>query len=311
MLLSVENATARRRVGDKAAIDMFVEAGFTGMDFSFFNNAEEWEAFVGAPDALEKAGEIRDYAKEKGLVLSQSHAPFKFRFGMEMNESEYEYHRIVRSMEFAAALGIPMIVVHSVMTEPGTTIREMLDYNERYYNTLLPYAERFGIQIAVENLTGRRPPDNIPSLENLGSAALFKEMQDRLHSPYICGCLDIGHANLTTHDAPGFIHQCEGYVQYIHTHDNDGFHDNHLLPVLPPYYDEETRAFHAGKGPNRPSGILTIPWGDVLEALREIHYQGPFNLELPVYQEAYTTEDLPLALRLAADVGRKMMGAIL
>ena len=36
MLLSVENGVALERVGAKAAIDMFVEAGFTGMDYSFF-----------------------------------------------------------------------------------------------------------------------------------------------------------------------------------------------------------------------------------------------------------------------------------
>ena len=46
---------------------------------------------------------------------------------------------------------------------------------------------------------------------------------------------------------------------------------------------------------------------EVLKALCEIEYDGPFNLELPRYQNCFTTEDLPLALKLAVQVGRRMM----
>ena len=304
MLLSLENATARKRVGDFAAIDMFVEAGFTGMDYSFFNEPKDWEKCFGTPDVFRKMGKIRRYAEEKGLVLCQSHAPFRFREGMEMNESEYEYHRVVRSMELAAALGIPMIVIHSVMTADNLN---MLDFNERYYNSLLPYAERFGIKIAVENLTGRRNAGDAPTVHNLGTPELFKEMQDRLHSPLIVGCLDIGHANLTYHDTPSFIRQCKGYVQYIHTHDNDGFHDCHLLPALGDYFDECEKPGDGSKKAANPNSPYTLPWDEVLNALREIGYDGPFNLELPRYQNCFTTEDLPLALKLAVQVGRRMM----
>ena len=304
MLLSLENATARKRVGAKAAIDMFVEAGFTAMDYSFFNEAKEWEEYFGTPDVFKKAEEIRRYAEEKGLVLCQSHAPFKFREGMEMNESEYEYYRIVRSMELAAAMGIPMIVIHSFMTEDNL---KMLDQNERYYNSLLPYAERFGIKIAVENLTGRRNGGDVPTVHNLGTPELFKEMQDRLASPYICGCLDIGHANLTYHDAANFIRQCKGYVQYIHTHDNDGAHDCHLLPELSGYFEECEKPRDGKKRAANPNSPYTLHWDEVLSALREIDYDGPFNLELPRYQNGFTTEDLPLALKLAAQVGNRMI----
>ena len=303
MLLSLENATVRKRVGDFAAIDMFVEAGFTGMDYSFFNEPKDWEERFGVPDIFQKLEKVRRYAEEKGLVLCQSHAPFRFREGMEMNEGEYEYRRIVKSMEMAAALGIPMIVIHSAMTENNLI---MLDFNERYYSSLLPYAERFGIKIAVENLTGRRNAADMPTVHNLGTPELFKEMQDRLASPYICGCLDIGHANLTYHDAPAFIRQCKGYVQYIHTHDNDGAHDCHLLPTLAGYY-EPSEMPKDGKRAANPNSPYTLPWDEVLKALREIGYDGPFNLELPRYQSGFTTEDLPLALKLAANVGREMM----
>ena len=303
MLLSVENMIVRKRVGDFKAVDMLAEAGFTGIDFSFCM-MEDWKETVGSKDALSYAEKLRRYAEDRGVVFSQSHAPFRFRFGMKMDESEYEYYRIVRSMEFAAAMGIPMIVVHGMRTEDGS---DEMDYNESYYRSLLPYAERYGIRIAVENLIGRAGPGAEPTQLVMGNADRFREMQDRLASPYICGCLDIGHANLTTHDAPGFIRRCAGYVHYLHTHDNNGTQDNHQLPML-------ARSFDASSKPDRESGDFlspnpdyTVPWDDVLAALKEIRYDGPFNMELLRYMDGYMTEHLPGALRTAAEVGRRMM----
>ena len=59
-----------------------------------------------------------------------------------------------------------------------------------------------------------------------------------------------------------------------------------------------------------PNSPYTLPWDDVLQALRDIGYDGPFNLELPRYQSCFTTEDLPLALKLAVNVGREMMRVV-
>ena len=210
MLLSLENATARKRVGDFAAIDMFVEAGFTGMDYSFFNEPKDWEKCFGTPDVFRKMEKIRRYAEEKGLVLCQSHAPFRFREGMEMNESEPEFCRIVRSMELAAAMGIPAIVVHSVMLQeepglPGYNER-LLDYNERYYNALLPYAERFGIRIAVENTDGFRGYEQ-------------KAIEFLLESPKFGLTWDIGHSKAGREKDVPFILARRDRLIHFHIHD--------------------------------------------------------------------------------------------
>ena len=45
----------------------------------------------------------------------------------------------------------------------------------------------------------------------------------------------------------------------------------------------------------------------MLLALREIGYDGPFNLELVRYMSGFRTEDLPLGLKLAVQIGRRMM----
>ncbi len=288
MILSTENMIVRRRVGDFAAVDMFREAGFTGIDYSLCS-MYDWKETVYVPGAPEYADSLREYAGSRGMVFSQSHAPYDFRYGMKMDESSPEYRAIVRSMEFAAHLGSPMIVVHSVRI-PGDDVEEAFRYNLEYYRSFLCYAERFGIRIAVENLGGKAPGSNEYSFMCLGSPELFCRMQDELASPWICGCLDIGHALLTTGDPAGFIRKCKGHVDYLHVHDNDGVNDLHQIPAL------------NGKS----QGNFRMPWDDVLSALREIGYSGPFDLEVFRFIDNFRTEELPLVMRLAAEVGKAM-----
>ena len=81
--------------------------------------------------------------------------------------------------------------------------------------------------------------------------ASFCHIQDLLDSPWICGCLDLGHANMTYHDVPGFIRGAKGHFRYVHIHDNDGLQDLHELPVL------------------NESDDLIIHWDEALAALRQ------------------------------------------
>jgi sugar phosphate isomerase/epimerase len=287
MIVSVENMIARRRVGDRGAVDMLKAAGFTGIDYSLCS-MKDWDEVVGAPDAMEYAEGLRAYAEERGMVFCQSHAPFTFKYGMEISESTRQYAMIVRSMEFAAHLGAPMIVIHCVR------LPDELDnfaYNLEYYRSFLPYARRFGIRIAVENLQGRASSDDPPTLLSLGCAESFCEMQRQLDDPMVCGCLDLGHALITTGDPADFIRKSKGFVDYLHIHDNDGIWDLHQLPALGEPEDIAHRNFQ-------------MPWSRVIAALKDIGYSGPVNLELLRYMDNFRTQELPLGLELAAVTGR-------
>ena len=57
MLLSVENMIIRRRIGDKAAVDLLKEAGFTGIDYSLCG-MEDWDAVAGSKNALSYAEDL-------------------------------------------------------------------------------------------------------------------------------------------------------------------------------------------------------------------------------------------------------------
>ena len=289
MILSTESYTIRMRAGDLGTVDLLKEAGFTGIDYTIAK-MKDWDEIVGAPGYIEYADELRKYTEDRGLRYSQSHAPYDFKYGMKMSIETPEYARIVRSMEFAAHLGAPMIVLHCVRL-PGDSMEEHFEYNLKYYRSFLPYAEKYGIKIAVENLGGRAPGTEIYTQLCLGNAKMFRSMMEELNSPMYCGCIDIGHANVTTGDAPGFIRSCKGYVQYLHVHDNDGTSDMHRLPAI------------SGAGLRG----FTVPWDEVLTALKEIGYDGPLDLEIYRFADCFRNEELPLALKLAATVGNAMI----
>jgi len=285
---------ARRRVGDKGAVDMLKAAGFNGIDYSLCS-MDDWYETVDSPVALDFAAELREYANERGMAFTQSHAPFRFKYGMQMCEKTEEYRQIVRSMEFAARLGAPMIVIHAVLCPEGC---DRFEYNLRYYRSFLEYAHRFGIKIAVENLQGRASSDAPPTLLNLGCAESFCEMQRQLDDPMVCGCLDLCHALITTGDPADFIRKSKGFVDYLHIHDNDGIWDLHQLPALGEPGDIAHRNFQ-------------MPWSRVIAALKDISYSGPVNLEPLRYMDNFRTQELPLALELAAATGKALGEMIL
>ena len=53
-----------------------------------------------------------------------------------------------------------------------------------------------------------------------------------------------------------------------------------------------------------------MPWKEVCAALSDIGFDGPINLELLRYMNNFRTEELPLALELAAATG-KALGEII
>lgn len=55
-------------------MDCLAEAGYDTIDFSF--SGEESTELLQSDDNTEVFKELREHAKEKGLIFNQSHAPF-------------------------------------------------------------------------------------------------------------------------------------------------------------------------------------------------------------------------------------------
>lgn len=280
MDLSIENIIARNYYGEEGAIDVIRNAGFDAIDYDVCGLSPE-----GFEDLIVKRGvpyakELRACAKEKGTYFCQSHAVYDYRFGIRFDESERKFYEVVRSMEFCAALGAPVCVVHC-LAHPDEKV--MMEENFRFYSALLPYAEQYGIAIGVENLPGG------PSGQRIDRASRFNEMIDRLDSPYVKGCFDVGHANIAMHCPEEFIRDAGSRIFCLHTHDNDGVSDLHSVPST------------------HPNGNFSVNWDAVLAALSTAGYQGTLSLELVGWMNCFSAETLPEALRLAAAVGRSMI----
>lgn len=279
MLLSVENDRIRRLFGDKRAVDMLAVAGFDAIDYSLYD-MQDWNEIFEEQDSLKYARALREYAKKQGISFCQAHAPWGFEYGMKMNEEEHEFGRIVKSMAFAAELGAPIIVVHGINTPEDV---DVCQYNFDYYNAFLPYCQMYNIKIGVENLFEYRS-DGVWIGRRFGSPESFNKMIEMLNSPFFVGCVDVGHARLTGNQPEDFLRAVGENVQCLHIHDNEGVIDSHVLPYMG-----------------------SMNWDNIIEALREIKYQGDFNLEIVGYTEKYEAEMLPAALKFAADTGRYLM----
>ena len=92
---------------------------------------------------------------------------------------------MTRALESASILGAKNIVVHSITVPDGVDFEK---YNIEYYKSFIPYCEKFGIHVAVENLFSR---DNKRKRINgkLGSPEELSGIVEKINSPWIVACL--------------------------------------------------------------------------------------------------------------------------
>ena len=223
-------------------------AGFRYIDLSMFSLRPEsplmqdnWREAVAA---------LQAEADALGMTFVQAHSEGGNPFWHNEEKVAYLKASTLRSFEICGALGIPHTVIHPGH-DTGLTKEQWFEKNRDFYNELLPAAERYGVEILIENsaavcLDGRY-------YANTG--AEMREFLSFVGSPHLHACWDTGHAN------------CEG-TQYehikalgeelhaIHYNDNRGAHDDHLLPFFG-----------------------TVNHDEVLHALLDIGFKGHFTLE--------------------------------
>ena len=256
--------------GEEAALRMAKEAGFDGVDYPLHN--QDPETMVLDENYRERAGRTKELLEKYGLICNQAHAPFgKSVYGDPMDPTCVEYGLIVRAMEYASIIGAKHIVIHGI--KPPARV-DVTAYNVEYYKSLQPYAEKFGIQIAVENL-----------MTILCNPITHRAVLDQLDPKWFVALLDVGHSNYAKVEPDRFIYGMDpSRLQGLHIHDNDSSWDDHLLPFL-------------GK----------IRWDSVMEALAEIGYSGDLTLETGGgFLKQFPVELYPAAMAFSARVSRHL-----
>ncbi len=240
------------------------------------------------PDFRDYAKKLRDTADRCGIRCNQAHAPFASSTG-DPEKDERIFKAIVRSMEATSILGAKTIVVHPIHHLPyATCAAELKEMNMVFYRRLIPFCEEFHIQAACENMwqynkKAGRIIDSVCSQPHE-----FCQYLDDLNSPWIVGCLDVGHTALTDADLAFFIRTMgPRRLRALHVHDNDLREDSHTLPFT-----------------------LDIDFSALTTALAEIGYEGDFTFEADNFIRKMPPELESDALCFMEKLGRYLVSQI-
>ena len=266
---------ANTEIGLKRLIDAYSKAGFDGIDFNV--GLEEYRTDTYNADFYK---EIKKYAADKGIAFYQTHTPYPSAFPDE-EKAKLRFLDNVKCLEHSALLGADFVVIHPCgqLDYAKDNNREyMMNYNYNFYRGLLPYAEEYGVKIAIENVGNYRGHIVSETAEGL------IELLDMLDSDVFVACYDSGHSNSLTDDPIGMLSKLGGRIGCTHIHDNDCKSDQHTLP----YY---------GK----------LDWERVMEALANAGYDGNLNYEARNFVTRVPMELREDALKYMVKVGRHLI----
>ena len=291
MKLVTTTDNLEKRFGMKKAIDILCDAGYDALDFSAFYprlyTDELGDAFF---------LEMKKYALDKGLTFEQAHAPFASSFRDDEEKTKQRFGEIVRSMKNASLLGVKRIVVHPcqhLMHHEANNAELLFEMNMDFYKRLIPFAEEYGIKIAVENMWQtvgvHRYSIGTPVIYRsvCSSPDEFLRYLDELNSDAFCACLDIGHTMLVREKPDDMVRALGNkYLKTLHVHDVDGIRDSHTIPYR---------------------GIAD--WAAVTKALGEIDYSGDLTFEVGDFG-AFPMELWPGLSRHMVDIGRYLISLV-
>lgn len=287
MKISVETLPLAKRFGDKEAIRILAQAGFECIDYSMMQMGDE-NSPLNQPDYREYARFLRTYGESLGVTFNQGHAPYVFDWNKENVFDDVVIPLVSKSLEIASIMGIDTVVVHPFQYPTYFHHIDLIwEKNLEYYSKLLPYAQKYGVRIALENVF-KLDARNIAVPGACADPDRYVKAIDTLNDPHIVACVDVGHACLVGDDPTKLIYALgHDRLKALHIHDNNAVTDEHLMPYL-------------GK----------IDWGAVAKALADIDYDGVFTFETFRFFEKFEDDFLPTVAGWVYDMGKYLVNKI-
>ena len=284
MRISMEGHELRRRYGDETMIRMLKEAGFDAVDYTLYSTQDDPRILLSEDDTyITHAKQLRAMLDDAGMVCNQIHAETGMRDYFPYDPSHKKYLEVVRCIEIAGILGADILVVHGVGNPLIYDEEKMIQCNVEYYKSLIPYCEKNGVRVAVENLL-QMDPESKQYCSFIGTAYALSRVVKECDSPWIVGCMDIGHAALFQ-DPVEFIREAApGVIQALHVQDVDYVDDRHMLPFT-----------------------QDLDWSEIMKALKETGYQGDLTFEIVLYMKRMPDALMPDALKFAHRVGEYLV----
>jgi len=287
MKLGTSTEILGRRFGEEKAIQLLAQAGFDGVDWDF-SGMEKDDNPWNQDNWRDRAAQMKALATENGIEILQAHAPYPTSKGIDPYDTVVK-ERIIRSMEAASIMGAKHIIVHPMKHLNYVKYRQlMFEKNVELYQQLIPYCEKWKIRVCAENMFERDNQRNMIVNSGCGMPEEFCALLDVLNSPWIVGCLDIGHAALVGVDPADAIRMLgRERLRALHVHDVDYLTDGHTIPFME-----------------------KLDWGSITSALAEIGYEGDFVFEADKFLIGFPKELCMDASTLMEKTGRYLIQEI-
>lgn len=230
---------------------------------------------------------LKEAIEKTGVTLCQMHAPFPCWF-----EDKDVYAYCIEALDkcFAVSefLGCPSVIVHP--SYPTETKSEW-EIDIELYEDLIPYIKKYkGVQICLENIFGRTKSIIVDGrLSNVDMICkMIDHLNDKAGGNYFGLCLDVGHATLVRANLKEYIIKLGSRLTNLHTHDNNGGEDQHLIP-----YSCMTDTFE-----------FVTDWDGFVEGLKAVNYQGDITFESFRQIKKCPKTIMPELLKLTSAIGR-------
>ncbi len=264
----------------ECSIRVCASAGYKALDFGFVELAKQPDRLL-RDDWKKEIIHFKKLADKLQVGFVQAHATLYDFCNPSGNDLRLD-QMMRRSIEGAAILGAPWIVVHpSTCIKQGEAARDTHVMNVRFFQELADYAKQFDVGIAIENMWGKT---------NEGVKRYAIEVQelirlvDAVDRPNVGACWDTEHGSIEHQDQTRAIRMLGDRLKCLHISDESGPDAVHILPYM-------------GR----------IFWPEILQALADIGYKNPFTFEIQHYLSRVPGPLVPSAMRLSVETGSYMI----
>lgn len=287
MILS-QTTSCASKFGDEKAIELIAQAGFDAVDFCMCDLKNDDSVLLGS-NFKGYVEMLCEAAKRNNVFFNQGHALGSIYHQDKAVARRLLIERNIRALEIAGIMGMKYLVIHPV--EAGNYVgneQYVFEENMKYFNALLPYAYKYGVRLACENMWCADKKKGVRIGSVCSNPYEHAYYVDSIADDMLVACLDVGHSSIAGREAQDCIRVLGKRLGALHIHDNDYLDDMHTLP-----------------------GLSEMNWEEITKALAEIKYKGDFTLETDHFFDSLcTVEETQCGLRLAELVGRKMIRKI-
>ncbi len=239
-------------------LPIYAELGWAGIELGSGHIA----GIRNADDPERAAEDARAVVADLGMKMPQVHLLLPANIATADDDRRASDMAIaLREVELAARAGIEVGVIHPGGDCPGTFAELEAETARRIENfaRLCGHAANCGFSIAVENTFDRDPGHpGADGRRYFGSViSELHELIDATAASNFGICLDTGHTNIMGISMAEAVRQCGDRLTATHMNDNNGSADQHVCP-----------------------GYGSVDWLPGMAALREIGWDGIFNIEI-------------------------------